>query len=210
MTATPRRADAPFPAPRLRELARSLVEGARLGFKDFRKDKERIESLVFAAINDGSLPEEEGKAVWPDTGDAITLPLVELYLAAREYELIANFLRHRIMYHPTDWLTERNRLALDGMIAGGEAALAVGLLRTFLKKLRQHTQTKWRAAGSKVADSEARAAALNALPAHLEIAELEMAEIESWLVDHGSREDNRALADFRTEIAKVRERFNLV
>lgn len=209
-----------FPAPRLRKLARPLVESAKLGFKDFRKDKERIETLVFGAINDGSLPEEEGKAIWLDFGDAITLPLVERYLAQAEFELVANFLRHRIAYHPTDWLTERNRLALDGMIAGGEAALAISLLRTFLKKLRQHTQKQWRAAGRKIdpkitdanarsAMEQARAAALLGLPAHLEIAELEMAEIESWLVDHGSREDNRALAAFRTEIAKVRERFNL-
>ena len=58
-------------------------------------------------------------------------------------------------------------------------------------------------------EEAARAAALQDLPGHLRIAELELAEIGQYLEAHGSREDNRAIAAFQEEIAKVRGRFNI-
>lgn len=210
----------PPPPPHLVPLARQLVARAKLAFKNFREDLERVEGLGIAAMKKGEITKREAQLMFLDTGDVLTLPLVQRYLERREFELIAKFLKYRIMYHPTGWLTERNRLALDGMIAGGEAPLAVSLLREFLKKLHGHTQEKWRAAGRKApkttTDPNTLAAydrmqreGLAELPAHLEIAELEMAEIEPYFAAHGSREDNRALEKFREEIAKVRKRFKL-
>ena len=172
-------------------------------------------------MNDGQISKEDAETIALDIGYVVSTPLVQRYIDAREFELVARYLKHRIMYNRTGWLTERNRLALDGMIAGGETAMAVGLLREFLKKLYQHTQEQWRAAGRKAPRGESdartleilatrRAEALRDLPGHLEIAEQEMAEIEAYLAEHGSREDNRALDRFRDEIAKVRKRFGLV
>ena len=210
----------PPPPPHLVPLARRYVDRAKLAFKNFREDLERVEGLAIAAMKEGEISKRDARLIFLDTGDVITLPLVKRYLERREFELVAKFLKYRIMYHPTGWLTERNRLALDGMIAGGEAAMAMGLVREFLKKLQQHTQEKWRAAGRKpnqyqiengfLAEHERTVAkAREELPAHLEIAELEMAEIETYLSAHGSREDNRALEKFRADIAKVRKRYGI-
>ncbi len=210
----------PPPAPHLVRLGKQFTGRAKLKFKDFRVDKEDIQSTAVEAAKNGEISSEDAGMLFLDKGDVVSRPLVERYLERREFELIARFLKHRIMYHPTGWLTERNRVALDGMIEGGETAMALGLLRDFLKKLYQHTQEKWRTSGRKtpksLTDPEAiktfdrmREQALHELPAHLEIAELEMAEIEVYLAQHGSREDNRALEKFRDEVAKVRKRFNL-
>lgn len=209
------------PAPQhVVDFAKRLVDRTQLKFRNFRVDQEDIEGMAIAAMKDGEIAKRDAQLIFLDTGYVVSKPLVQRYLDMREFELVARYLKHRIMYHPTDWLNERNRLALDGMIAGGEAPMAVGLLREYLKKLRNHTQEKWRAASRKApkgmtdqntleAYEVMREEALRELPAHLEIAELEMAEIENYLAEHGSREDNRALEKFREEIAKVRKRFNL-
>lgn len=210
----------PPPPPHLVELGKRLVGRAKLKFKDFRVDRENIENAAVASAREGDISAKDAQLIFLDTGDVISQPLVERYLERREFALIAKYLKYRIMYQPTGWLTPRNRMALDGMIAGGEPAMAIGLLREFLKKLYQHTQEKWRAAGRKppkgmshantlAGFERSREQALQELPAHLEIAELEMAEIETYLLAHGSREDNRELEKFRDEIAKVRKRFNL-
>lgn len=210
----------PPPPPHLVPLARQYVDRAKLAFKNFREDLERVERIAVGAMKQGEISKRDAQLMFLDTGDVLTLPLVQRYLERREFELVAKFLKYRIMYHPTGWLTERNRLALDGMIAGGETALAVSLVREFLKKLHQHTQEKWRAAGRKPtqyqidngyleAHERQVAEALAELPAHLEIAELEMAEIETYLGPHGSREDNRALEKFHADIAKVRSKYDI-
>ena len=208
------------PPPHLVKLGETLVGRAKLKLRDFRVDREDIECAAVAAAKNGELSQHDARLIFLDTGDVVSRPLVQRYLDAREFELIAKYLRYRIMYHPTGWLTERNRLALDGMIAGGEAAMAVGLLREFLKKLHRHTQERWRAAGRKapkgMADPHSRdtydkmrSDAIRELPGHLQIAELELAEIGQYLSEHGSREDNRAIEKFREEIAKVRQRFGI-
>lgn len=149
-----------------------------------------------------------------------TLPLIEAYLDEGKYDLVTKYLKHLIMYHPVGWLTERNRMALDRLIAAGEAPLAMTLLREFLKKLFQHTQEQWRAAGRKVsnyaidtgqveAHKRSVAKALAELPGHLEIAEQELSEIEAYVTPHGSEDDRAAVADFHAQIAKTRKRFGL-
>ena len=208
----------PPPPPHLLPIGRDIVKNCRLAFKNFREDLERAESAGMAAMRRGDITQRDAQLLFLDTGDVLSLPLAQRYLDQREYELLAKFLKYRIMYHPTGWLTERNRMALDGMIAGGETALAAALLREFLKKLQQHTQEKWRAAGRKISQHQIDngyrekheailAKARGELPAHLAIAEYEMAEIESYLAVHGSREDNRAIEKFRADIAKIRKKY---
>ena len=210
----------PPPPPHLVELGITLVGRARLKFKEFRVDREAIENAAVEASKNGEISRKDAKLLFLDTGHVISTPLVQRYLEMREFELVARYLKHRIMYHPTGWLTVRNRMALDGMIAGGEAAMAVALLREFLKKLQQHTQEKWRAAARKApkgvtdnntidAYTRQREVALHELPGHLKIAELELAEIEQYLSEHGSREDNRAIDKFREDIGKARKKFDL-
>lgn len=210
--------EGPQPAPpHLIELAATWVNRAKLKFKDFRVDREEIEIAVAKAAKDGAVSQRDARLIFLDTGDVVSLPLAQRYIDMREFELMAKYLRTRLHYHNVTRLTPRNRMIIDGMIAGGEAAMAVSLLRLYLKKLRDFTQNRWRAAGRKphpdaspeglVQFERMKAEEIRDLPANLEIAELELAEIEPWIAAHGSREDNRAVEKFREEIGRVRKRF---
>lgn len=210
----------PGPTPtHLSGVALPFVERHKLKLRNFRVDMEDIQGAVVAAMKQGQVDAEDAKLIFFDTGNVVSLPLVKRYLAEREYELVARWMKTNLTYANPGWLTERNRLALEGMIQGDEPAMAVALLRKYLKVLYRKTQSKWRTAGAKTTKNmpseslpgfEAqKAEALRELPAHLEIAEQEMAEIELYLADYGSREDNRALEKFRDEIARVRKRFDL-
>lgn len=206
------------PSLRIAQIARDHVNRAKLKFKDFRVDREAIEIALARSAKSGDITQAEARKLFLDSGDVVSTPLAERYVEMREFELMAKYLRTRLHYDGTTRMTPRNRLILDGMIAGGEAAMAVSLVRLYLKKLYDYTQSCWRAAGRMPAKDmppelieqfeRTRDQELKELPANLEIAELEIAEVESYLVDHGSREDNRALEKFREEIAKVRKRFS--
>lgn len=210
----------PAPPPlRIAQIAHDHVNRAELKFKDFRVDREGIEIALAQSVKNGDLTQEEGRRLFLDAGDVVSLPLARRYVEMREFELLAKYLRIRLHYHGQTRMTPRNRLILDGMIEGGEAAMAVSLVRLYLKKVLDYTQLRWRAAGrrpSKDMTSDLieqferdKARELRELPANLEIAELELAELETYITEHGSREDNRALEKFREELAKVRKRFNL-
>ncbi|TNE45761.1 MAG: hypothetical protein EP341_10465 [Sphingomonadales bacterium] len=211
---------APAPAsPQLAKLVEQYVGRAKLKFRDFRVDRENIEHALVKAARNGDLSQEDAAKIFLDAGDMVSLPLAQRYIEMREFELMAKYLRTRLHYHGQSRLTARNRLMLDGMISGGEPAMAAALLRKYLAKVREHAQNRWRGAAAKPHKElpielrpqfeEQKARELRDLPAHLEIAELELAEIEIYIAAHGSREDNRAIEKFREEIAKVRKRFNL-
>ena len=210
----------PPASPRLVALGEEIAAAVDCRYKNFREDLERAEGIAVTRMKAGEIGKKDAQLLYLDSSDSVSAPLMKRYLERREYELLYRFLHFRIMYHPTGWLTARNRMVVDAMLADGEARLAIGLLREFLKKLYQHTQEKWRAAGRKPPKAltneriieqihRARDKALLELPSHLEIAELELAEIEPYLTDHGSREDNRQVEKFREEIAKARKRFGL-
>ena len=208
------------PRPHLVALAEEWVRRAQLKFKDFRVDREGIEIAISkAARGDGGISPHDAWQIFQDTGDCVSLPLARRYLEMREFELLAKYLRTRLYFHGFTHMTPRNRLIFDGMIAGGEAAMAVSLLRLYMKKLRDFAQLRWRAAGRKMPSDlpvelrtqfeEQRSVERRALPGQLQIVELELVEIEPYIGAHGSREDWRALEKFREEIAKVRSRFDL-
>ena len=201
-------------------LARSLVDRANLRFKDFRVDRESVEGAAVTASREGGhISPKQARDIFMDKGDCVSLPLVQRYLDMREFELIAKYLRTRLYFHWYTEMTPRNRLAFDGMIAGGEEAMAIALLKLYLKKVHQAAQRAWRNAGARIRDDlpeEYRpqaerqlALARDELPGRLRIAELEVAEIAPYLAAHGSREDNRAIEKFHEDIAKVRKRFGI-
>lgn len=211
----------PPPPQHLASVALPFVKQAKPRYKVFREDLERIQGDAVDAAKAGGIDMEDAKLIWLDVGEVVSLPLMERYFDKGEYELVARFLKHKMTYTPhAAWLTPRNRQAIDGLIGGGEAALAVGLLRHYLHHLHKHAQQVWRTAGRKRPANlrpvdepifdEYREEAIAKLPGILRITELEMAEIEPYISAHGSREDNRALEKLREEIAKVRKRFDLV
>jgi hypothetical protein len=210
----------PGPAsPHVAPIAKRFVSAARLRYKNLRVDMETVGQDAVEAARRGEIELDEAKQIFLDQSNIVSLPLVRLYLKEREYELVSRWLMTGLSYASTSWLSERNRLALQGMIDGGERALAAGLLRKYLKMVHRHTQERWRRVSRKIEPGLPKshresalfrqAKAKRELPANLEIAELELAEIEVILKECGSREDMRALKKFHQEIAKVRKRFNI-
>lgn len=195
------------PADRLAVVAQGFVGPAKLRFRNFREDLERVQQAAMEAMRNDQISKEDAEAIFMDDHHVVSLPLIQRYFEAQEFELVGRWLLSRMARVKTSWMGQRNRIALDGMIAGGESALAVRLLRKYLSKLREHTQRQWRAAGaSRPSLSESDRQSLSS---HLEIAEMELSEIESYLSREGSREDNRAAEKFRAELDKVRQRFGL-
>lgn len=203
----------------LAEFAREQVARAALRFKGFRQDYERVSNAATAQWKAGQITRAEAQRIFLDDGHIVSAPLVRRYLDARESRQIADWLRARDEMHFTGWLSERNRAALDGMVEQGEAATAVALILAHLKKVMNTAKSHWRAAGQKMprdlpeqyhdrfkhnlAQQQLR------LPGRLGEAALEIAELEPWIANHGSREDQRTLAAWREELAKVRERFGI-
>lgn len=209
----------PPPPQQLIELARDLANRAKLRFKGFRQDYERVTNAATALHKDGQITKAQATRIFLDDGNMISAPLIARYIEARESEQVANWLRAREEFHFPNWLNERNRMALEGFVRNGEGALAVQLIRQHLHKVINRTKDHWRDAGRKrpqgLSDKMAeqfeqfKATALEDLPGHLDIALYEIAELEPWIIAHGSNEDRKAIADYRDEIAKVRKRFNL-
>lgn len=208
----------PLP-PRLRDFARAHVGRLRLRFDLFRRDHQRACAAAVESWRDGQITREEAQALFIDADEAISGPLVQRYIEARECGKVADWLRSRPGFRLPGWLTQRNRAALDGFVAQGEAALAVQLIRQHLNKavggVRAHRRSAMRARPAGLTGEEAarfdaeKQAGLRDLPGHIAIALMELAELEHWVEGHGSPEDRRALAKMRGEIEKLQARFDL-
>lgn len=203
----------------LRAVAEEAVNRAALRFKGFRQDFERISNATTSQWKDGRITREDASRLFLDDDHIISGPLVRRYLAAREFKQIADWLRARSEIHFTGWLSERNRLALDGMAQHGEGAMAVQLIMLHLRKIMARAKDLSRAAHRKIpsdcppdlraALEQAAATARHGLPGGLGEAELEIAELESWIDGYGSREDRRVVAGWREELNRMRDRFNI-
>ena len=208
----------PVPAS-LAQFAHDHVARATLRFKGFRQDYERVSNAATAQWKDGQITQAEAQRVFLDDGHIVSAPLIARYLAARECRQIADWLRARPEFHFPGWLSERNRMALDGMVANGEAAMAVALILAHLGKVMTTVQNHLRAAGRK-APAGASAETVAAIASAGEIARerlggaigeaaLELAELQPWIDRHGSREDQRAIAAWHDRLGAARARFGL-
>ncbi|MXO75699.1 hypothetical protein GRI40_10765 [Altererythrobacter aerius] len=209
--------DAPPPPAHLQALGQRFVEAARPKFRNFRVDLEAIGIAASKAGRAGDISLEDGAALFLDRGDALSMPLVRRYIAVRETELVARWLMSLPSFHSAGWVTERNLLALDGMVSAGEPALAVRVVRKHLEKTVGQARDKWRQVARKrpatlSPDASDRFDQLMArlrwqLPGEIEAARLEIAELEQYARVHGSPEDNRALDRMLADLEKARGRF---
>lgn len=209
--------DAPPPPPHLAGLAQRFVDAAKPKFRNFRVDLEAIEIAASKAGRAGEITEVDGQQLFLDRGDCLSLPLVRRYVAACETELIARWLRSLPSFHFAGWATVRNLTALDGMVAAGEPALAVATVRKHLEKTYSRARERWRVVARKVPadlppDTRARLDAQLAkarweLPGEIEAARIEVAELERYVREHGSPEDNRAIDTMLADLGKARARF---
>ena len=207
----------PPPPPHLAALGQQFVASARLRFRNFRSDLEACQSDAVAAARAGSISDEDARMLFLDHGDSVSLPLVRRYNEACETELVARWLMALPSFHFPGWASERNLCALDGMVAAGEAALAVRVVRKHLEKTHARARECWRTVARKrpaaippdlLAGYEQRLEQARwELPGQLETARHEVAELERVVRVHGSPEDNRALDVMLGELEKARTRF---
>lgn len=211
--------DAPPPPPHLAPLGERFVGQAALRFRNFRVDLEAVQSAALNATERGEIARDDALQLFVDHGDSVSLPLVRRYVEACETELVARWLMALGSFHFAGWATLRNRTALEGMIAAGETALAVRVVRKHLEKTQRHAKAQWLAVARKrpsvvpaelLEGYEAQMAKARwELPGQLETARLEIAELEDIVREHGSPEDNRAVDAMLAELEKARTRFNL-
>lgn len=209
--------DAPPPPPHLRALGQRFVDEARPKFRNFCVDLEAIEIAASQAGRAGAITPDDGAELFLDRGDSISLPLVRRYIEACETELVARWLMALGSFHFSGWATERNLVALDGMVAAGEPALAVRVVRKHLEKTFARARDRWRLVARKRPQNltvelaeryeENMAKARWELPGEIEAARIEVAELEAYVRDHGSPEDNRAIDTMLADLEKARTRF---
>ncbi len=201
------------PPPHLAALGRSMVERTKLTFKLFRRDFEAVGSVASAAFVAGEITRQDASDLFVDLGHAISLPLTERYLAEGACAKLADWLRARPGFADLDWLSPRGRMAIEGLVAQGEAALAVQLLRQHLHKAMNAAKARWRYAGAaRKAIASGKPVApgtqdiADRMPGELDLMLLEIAECEPWIIAHGAPSDAQALAEWRDEIARARRR----
>lgn len=205
------------PPPHLAALGQRFVDEAKPRFKNFRVDLEKIQSAAMAEGKAGKIAIGDARQLFLDNGETTSLPLVRCYVAACETELVARWLAALPSFHFAGWAIPRNIVALDGMVAAGEGALAVRTVRAHLKKVFDRAQAKWRLVARKRPGNltpelsetyEANMAKSQwELPGEIEEARLEVADLERYVRDHGSHEDNRAIDTMLVELEKARGKF---
>lgn len=198
-------------------IGRELVGAATPGFRNFRVDLEAVQSAAVKAGKAGTIEMADAELLFHDKGDAVSLPLVQRYVEACETELVARWLAALPSFHFAGWASERNLIALDGMVSVGETALAVRTVRVHLKKVCDRVQAKWRLVARKKPANLSRemetryqenmAKARWELPGEIEEARLEIADLERFVRDHGSHEDNRAIDTMLAQLEKARGKF---
>lgn len=203
--------------PHLMALGRDHVAAAKPRFRNFRVDLEAVQSAAVKAGKAGTIAMSDAELLFHDKGDSVSLPLVERYIAACETELVARWLAALPSFHFAGWASPRNVLALGGMVAAGEPALAVRTVRAHLKKVFDRARAKWRLVARKkpaglgpelAARYEGNMAKARwELPGEIEEARLEIADLERFVRDHGSPEDNRALGTMLADLEKARSKF---
>ena len=206
----------PIP-PELAGLARPLVDRAVLKFKNFRVDLERIQGGAVKAKDAGTLSGLHATMIWLDFGNVVSLPLIERYAAARNFEEIAAWLRARDAMQMMDWPDAPARAALEAMIAHGESALAASLCRhhvdRMIRKLRQDWKERRRGQpkkldeGSRAAMRAFQAAIVARIPSRNAELLLDIAAIEPIVAEHGTAEDQAFVAAAKVEIVSDQERF---
>lgn len=210
---------APPPPPHVAALGQRFVDEAALKFRNFRVDLEAVQSRAVAAAKKGDISDEDAAMLWLDHGDTVSHPLVQRYNEVCETELIARWLMALPSYHFSGWATPRNLAALEGMVAAGEQALAVRVVRKHLEKVQSRARDCWRLVGRKrpsvippdmLARYEAQMEQARwELPGVIDAAQMEIAELDQTVRTYGSLEDNRALDTMLANLARARKRFNI-
>lgn len=207
---------APPPPAHLAELARSFVGRARLSYKNFRAEHEKIGSAVVKAMKDGLLTREDASLLWLDTHGITAELLIARYCDARQYEPVAAWLQARIGFATANWLNGYVRLALDRFVADGEgaraAALALAHVERAMKSLRLDWKERRRSPPKKLPPETQEVmrgiqkALVERIPSRNAEMLLEIAEAEPYLA-YGSDEERASLAARRHEILADQERF---
>ena len=199
----------PLPA-ELPGQVRPFVGRARLTFKNFRQELERVQSAIFKAKDTGEIPAVNAVMAWNDHGNVVSVPLIGRYCEARAFGPIDAWLRARDACRCTEWPNAAARAAIDGYIAHGRGDLAASLCFAHIERLMKRLRQDWKerrrkpprnlAAGSQAVAVKFQAAIVARIPAFNAAVLVDIETAETIIAAHGSESERTALAAVRIEI----------
>lgn len=187
-----------------------FVNRARLTFKNFRQELERVQSAILKAKDSGEIPAVNAVMAWSDHGNVVSVPLIGRYCEARAFEPVDAWLRARDSFRCTEWPDPAARAAIDGFVAHGRGDLAASLclahVERVMKRLRQDWKERRRQPPRKLdAGTQAVVAGFQrAIVARIAAFNVEVlvdiGTVEPVISAHGSDGDRTALAVIKAEI----------
>jgi len=208
--------DAPPPPAHLAALAKPLVDRAKLNYRKFQAEFEKIGSAAVKAMEDGLLTREDASLIWLDVGHVVSRPLIARYCDARQHDAVASWLRARPGFQQVDWLNGYVRFALDRFMADGEGACAASLalahVERAMKSLRLDWKERRRNPPKKLAPEVQEVmrgiqrALVERIPRRNAEMLLEIAEVEPYLAC-ATEAERAALAALRDEVRADQARF---
>lgn len=187
-----------------------FVNRARLTFRNFRQELERIQSAILKAKDSGEILAVNAVMAWSDHGNVVSVPLIGRYCEARAFEPVDAWLRARDSFRCTEWPNPAARAAIDGFVEHGRGDLAARLciahVERVMKRLRQDWKERRRKPPRKLdAGTQAVAASFQAaIVARIATFNVEVlvdiGMVEPVIAAHGSDEDRATLAAIKAEI----------
>lgn len=146
----------------VRQLGERIVAAARPGWKDFKKDIERLGDALIAACKSGEISKDLAQRIHLDVDNALSAPLQRRYIAQGAFDPLIAFHRKRAGFQLPGWPDECAEVTLQALVEHGRAADAVALVREHfdrrLKHLRKHVQTRYRRGPRRQMDEQMKAA----------------------------------------------------
>jgi hypothetical protein len=133
----------PLP-PELPEQVRPFVGRAKLTFRNFRQELERVQSAILKAKDSGELPAVNAIMAWSDHGNVVSVPLIGRYCEARAFEPVDAWLRARDSFRRTEWPNAAARAAIEGYVAHGRGDLAASLCLAHIERLMKRLRQDWK------------------------------------------------------------------
>lgn len=199
----------PLP-PELPEQVRPFVGRAKLTFRNFRQELERVQSAILKAKDSGEIPAVNAIMAWSDHGNVVSAPLIGRYCEARAFEPVDAWVRARDGFRCTEWPDASARAAIDGFVAHGRGDLAASLCLAHIERLMKRLRQDWKErrrkpprkldAGTQAVAAKFQAAIVARIPAFNVEVLVDIRTVEPIVAAHGGDEQRAALAAIRAEI----------
>lgn len=194
-----------------------FVGRAKLTFRNFRHELERVQSAILKAKDSGEIPAVNAIMAWSDHSNVVSVPLIGRYCEARAFEPVDAWLRARDWFRCTEWPDPAARAAIDGFVKHGRGDLAATLCLAHLERLMKRLRQDWKErrrkpprkldAGTQAVAASFQAAIVARIATFNVEVLIDIGTVEPVIAAHGTDEDRATLAALRAEIETDRTRY---